>query len=86
MFQGCENIINIDFIYFNTKNVITMESMFNKCKKLKNINFLSSFDTRNVTNMCGMFEGCNELKKLDLFDFDTKKVIKWILCLIIAII
>ena len=49
MFAGCKNIININFIYFNTINITNMEYMFYKCNNLKEINNLSSFDTKNVT-------------------------------------
>ena len=41
MFAGCENIININFISFNTKFVENMKFMFYGCKNIKNINLLS---------------------------------------------
>ena len=37
MFAGCENIININFISFNTKNITKMEYMFYGCKNLKKL-------------------------------------------------
>ena len=39
MFAGCENIINIKFIVFNSKYITNMKYMFGGCKNLKNINF-----------------------------------------------
>ena len=72
MFLNCTNILNINFISFNTKNVVSMRSMFNGCN-LKEINLLS-FDTRNVHNMRCMFAYCKYLRKLDLSSFDTNKV------------
>ena len=74
MFAGCEKIINIRFVYFNTKYVTNMKYMFYKCNKLKNIN-LFSMNTQNVFYMSYMFYGCCDLFYLDLSTFDTKNVI-----------
>ena len=73
MFAGCENIININFISFNTKYITNMNYMFLKCKNLKSINLLF-FDTRNVLSMRSMFNECYNLKDLDLSSFNTKNV------------
>ena len=43
MFYNCKNINKIDFIKFNTNNVIDMSNMFSYCKNLYKIN-LSSFN------------------------------------------
>ena len=37
MFVGCENIININFISFNTTNVTNMSMMFRGCSSLNNL-------------------------------------------------
>ena len=37
MFAGCKNIININFIRFNTKSITNMKGMFLNCINLKNI-------------------------------------------------
>ena len=74
MFACCKDIIELNFISFNTEYVTDMKYMFYKCEKLKNIN-LFSFDTKNVTNMSYMFYGCQLLKNIDLSSFDTKNVI-----------
>ena len=50
-----------------------MESMFENCYNLENID-LSSFDTKNVANMMYMFVGCKKLYSLDLSLFDTKNI------------
>jgi len=73
MFAGCNNIINIDFTTFSTKNINNMEYMFCGCK-FKSIN-LFSFDTQNVINMNHMFYDCSNLNELDLSSFDTRKVL-----------
>ena len=74
MFADCENIININFISFNTKYVKSMKYMFHKCKNLKYINNLLFFDTRNLTDVSDMFSFCENLDKIDLSSFDTNHV------------
>ena len=63
MLAGCDKIIDINFISFNTKNIVSMKNMFNGCKNLKQIN-LFSWDTKNVTNMSGIFSNCSSLNNL----------------------
>ena len=65
MFAGCKNIINIDFISFDTKKVTNMEYMFSGCSNLTELD-LSNFDTSNVINMEGMF-GVNSIYKNVLY-------------------
>ena len=72
MFAGCENIININFINFNSENVKDMKYMFSGCINLKNLD-LSTFITDNVTNMEGMFGEYNNTSNLDL---DSLSLIK----------
>ena len=69
MFAGCKNIININFISFNTKYITNMKYMFYQCENLKNVNLLS-FNTKNVNDMSFMFYGCSNLTFLDLSSFD----------------
>ena len=72
MFAGCKNIININFIKFNSINITNMKFMFYQCN-IENINLLS-FDTKNVKYMNSMFYNCKNLNKLDLSSFDIKNV------------
>ena len=74
MFAGCENIISINFVSFNTKYITNMKYMFCKCNNLKSINLLL-FNTENVIDMPCMFSECNKLNNLDVSSFNTKKVI-----------
>ena len=67
MFAGCQEIINIKFISFNTKNVTNMSYMFRDCISLKNLPDISHWGTKNVTNMSYMFYGCHSL--INLPDF-----------------
>ena len=71
MFAGCNNIININFKYFNTSYATNMRYMFSGCENIKELD-LSSFDTRNVNNMEGMFGIYNNLSYLDLSSFNIK--------------
>ena len=70
MFGGCKNIININFKYFNTNNIINMKYMFIGCKNIKKLD-LSSFNTKNVINMEGMFGEYNNISNLDLSSIDV---------------
>ena len=74
MFYGCENIININFISFNTKYTNSMAYMFYECTNIKNLNLLT-FNTKNVKDMSYMFYHCKNLTNLDLSSFDTNNVI-----------
>ena len=73
MFAECNNIIDINFISFNTKYVKNMDYMFFNCVKLKSIN-LFSFDTQNVVDMSHMFSLCKNLNCLDFSSFDINNV------------
>ena len=68
MFAGCEKIINMDLIKFNTKYVKNMRYMFYGCQNLKSIN-LYSFNTINCMDISHMFEECKNLEYLDLSSF-----------------
>ena len=73
MFNECENLIKIDFSFFDTQNVTNMEGMFSDCKNLTKLD-LSSFNTKNVTNMACMFWNCKNLININLSSFNTRKV------------
>jgi surface protein len=70
-FENLEEIVGIENL--NTSEVTTMRSMFDKCKKLENID-LSHFDTRNLKSMRSMFYDCIKLITLDLSSFNTDLV------------
>ena len=73
MFYLCENIMEINFVEFDTSKVTNMRSMFSDCTHLKKVNF-DNFDTYNVTNMSCMFYNCFSLKTLNLSKFKTDNV------------
>jgi len=73
MFAGCEKIIDIDFVYFNTNDIANMKYMFHRCKNLKALN-LFGFNTKYVKDMSDMFSFCENLISLDLSSFNTINV------------
>ena len=73
MFADCNNILQINFVAFNSKYIRTLHKMFYNCNYIESLN-LSSFDTKNVTDMSYMFGFCGNLLNLDLSSFDTKNV------------
>ena len=64
-FIGLENL--------NTERVTDMESMFDGCLLVKELD-LHTFNTSSVTNMRYMFDDCASLTTLDLRSFDTRNV------------
>ena len=75
MFEGCDDITEINLSNFDTSNVISMGHMFHGCSSLNSLN-LSNLNTSRVESMSLMFFGCSSLVSLDLSYFDTSKVEK----------
>ena len=73
MFEGMENLIEIDLSKFSPSQCKSMKNMFSNDKNLKNIIF-GSFDTSLCINMKNMFKGCSSLTSLDLNSFNTELV------------
>ena len=73
MFEGCLDIIEIDFSDFDSSEITQMNNMFTTCSSLRTINF-TNFNTSKVTIMNNMFVLCSALISLDLSNFDTSKV------------
>lgn len=59
--------------YLDTRNVVTMTSMFYSCTNLVSVN-CSNWDTSSVTSMDATFRECTSLTSLDLSNFNTSKV------------
>ena len=73
MFEGCNKLISLNLVNFNTQNVTDMSWMFYGCSSLSNLD-LSNFNTQNVKYMYNMFYGCSSLSNLDLSNFNTQNV------------
>lgn len=70
-FENLKEFVGIE--NFNTSEVTTMRSMFDKCRNLESID-LSHFVTRNLKSMRSMFYDCIKLITLDLSSFNTDLV------------
>jgi len=70
-FVNLETIKGLE--YLDTSEVTNMESMFDYCSSLKEID-VSGFNTSKVTNMIEMFQHCESLLDLNLSGFDTSNV------------
>ena len=73
MFNGCENLTQLDVSGFDTSQVTNMAIMFNGCANLKSLD-AGNFETGQVTDMSWMFSECYSLSELNLNGFDTSQV------------
>ena len=73
MFDSCKDLEYLD-LSFDSKKVNNMESMFNLCINLKEINFIK-FNTENVKYMNNMFFSCSQINYLDLSKFNTSNAL-----------
>ena len=69
MFNGCENLKNLDITKIDTSNVTNMPFMFYDCKQIKNLD-ISNFNVKNVNNIFSMFGNCIKLETLKFKHFD----------------
>ena len=76
MFSNLGSLIDInDLQYFDTSQVVNMDSMFYNDENLSDIKALSSFDTKNVVSMNNMFRNCTSLMDITpLISFETSHV------------
>lgn len=74
MFEGCEDITELDISEFDTSNVTDMSNMFGGgLRQLLNLD-VSNFITNKVTDMSSMFSHLYKITSLDLSNFDTSNV------------
>ena len=73
MFNGIENLTEIDLSNFHGSNVTSMKNMFNKCNNLRNINF-GNMNTSKVKDMEDLFRDCYQLTSIDLSKFDSSSL------------
>ena len=83
---GCEQIKQLELIWWNTRLVEDMGYMFMNCINLELLD-LDGWDTSSCKNMRSMFSGCS-IKSLDLSSFNTinvenmNKMFHWCDCLV----
>ena len=70
IFRDCNNLIEIDFSNFKSKEVNNLNTAFLNCNSLTSINF-KNFDSSKVETMDNTFESCEKLTSLDLSNFQT---------------
>ena len=73
MFQGCNQITEIDLTDFDSSQVQNINYMFDGCTSLKTIKF-GNFKTSKLDIMEYVFQNCEQLESLDLSSFDTSEV------------
>ena len=65
MFRFVNNLLDVPNISrMDAKNIISMEVMFEGCKKLEELKGINRWNVRNVVSMEGMFYDCYKLKYL----------------------
>ena len=73
MFDGCENLIEINSASFDTSQVLNMSCLFKNCQSLMKIS-LQNFNTKKVKDMSYMFYYNPSLNILEIKNFDTSQV------------
>ena len=73
MFKSLENLISIDFTYFDFSSVTSMQSFFEGCTSLKSIDF-SNKNANSLGNMAIMFSGCSSLISVNFENFQTNNL------------
>ena len=68
------NLTSVDVSNLDTSTVTNMDSLFDRCKVLREIKGLDNLDTSTVTNMDSLFDGCSSLTTLDLSNWNTSAV------------
>ena len=70
IFKGKTELIEVNLVDFEMKDVKSMKNSFSGCSNLKVINF-DKINSSNLENMENTFENCTELKSLNLSSFNT---------------
>ena len=74
MFEGCENLLRLQFPEMKTSSLKDMSFIFKNCAKLPEMD-LSGWNTSKVKTIKGIFLGCKKLRKLKgINDLDFSNV------------
>lgn len=63
MFEGCENLTEIDISGFKENNIRYVNSMFEGCSNLEHIYCYQDADWSSIYDSGAMFAGCVKLHK-----------------------
>ena len=72
VFARLNKVEVVDISGWDTSNVTTMEDMFRKCSKLKNIIGIENLDVSKLEDVSYMFYGGENLVELDLTNWNPK--------------
>ena len=73
MFNGINNMTQIDLSNFHSEQVTKMSYMFNECSNLINIKF-GNFKTSSTIDMECLFKLCTKITSIDVSKFDTSSL------------
>lgn len=73
LFYNCENLVQVDTEFLNTKKTTDMSFMFFNCKNLICIYF-DQFQTDSVVSMEAMFYNCVNIKEMNLSEWNTESL------------
>lgn len=77
MFQGCSSLEEIKLFKIKDKykkNIVSIDKLFQGCKKLKYIDFSSFSNLVNLTSFIGVFDGCSSLEEIDLSNLNSNNI------------
>ena len=66
-------IEHVDFSYFDSSEITSLEGLFKGCTSLKSVN-MTNFTTPQLKTMLDMFNGCSNLTSVDLSSLTTSQV------------
>ena len=73
LFYWCGKLRTAELNLLDTKDVVSMSSIFKNCIYVRSIN-VSDWNTQNVTNMMGLFYSCEQLNSIDVSKWNTQNV------------
>ena len=73
MFEGCENLININLTGLNTEKLKSVSGMFSSCTSL--VSFNLNLNSSNLENISHLFSDCENLEEINIYNINTSNVI-----------
>ena len=83
IFDSCKSLKSINTQIFKKNNLTNLNYVFKECISLNKLLDLSNFESKEITELIGTFYNCYNLPTITFDNFDTKKVIRTELYLII---
>ena len=73
MFEGCNNLINVDFTGIQKEKIKSISGMFSQCNSLISLNI--NINNPYIENMSYLFFNCESLESIVFLNIDTSNVI-----------